>query len=414
MNETPNYGLVTPVLEPDHYLLGASPLRGDEILPSGDWSRFLPDTEPQNIRGIETYNCTGFGTHNVIETMLRQRGKAANYSDRALGIAAGTSPVKGGNDPHVVAETIRKSFGAVDESVLPFDASVQTVTDYYRPNPLTSSIVRQGASWWNSFSLGHEWVIPPGSTMSLKDKQLLLAASLKYSPIGISVYAWQQGTDGHYHKPVGAPDNHWVALVYAELGSYWEIFDSYDGYIKRLAWDYDFGYAKVYYIQPAVPRATLISLLNAAYAKLRALFAAPATDIGAVPTDERLKEWCAAIQEREGWAPGSHSYRNNNPGNLRYSPYQSGRDSSNFSIFPTYAAGLNALMHQLRIVCNGTSPAYNSAARSKFGLANCSLLSIYQFYEIYAPSSDQNDPSSYANFVAKRLGVTPWTKIKDL
>ena len=76
--DTPNYGLKEPVLADDHYLLGASPLRGSPVRLDGDWRPFLPDAEPQSNGRVETYNCTAFGTNNVIETILRSKGVFAN------------------------------------------------------------------------------------------------------------------------------------------------------------------------------------------------------------------------------------------------------------------------------------------------------------------------------------------------
>lgn len=418
--DTPNYGLKEPVLADDHYLLGASPLRGNPVRLDGDWRPFLPDAEPQSNGRVETYNCTAFGTNNVIETILRSKGVFANYNDRALGIAAGTSPANGGNDPHVVAETVRKVFGAVDESVLPFDDSVTTAEQYYSPNPLPASITSAAAKWWDSWQLGHEWIIPPQSGLTIEQKRNTLIEGLKYSPLGVAVYAWQY-EKGRYIKPKGTRANHWTTLVAADKDrKVFIVFDSYDGYLKELDWDYDFDYAKIYYIQEAAPRLTILSKLVAALMQLKDALLMRKSLLGAQPSDARLRQWTEAIKSKEGYYPpspkyptGTPAYRNNNPGNLRYSPFQAGQRGG-FAYFKTYEDGLNALLHQLRIVCNGTSKTYSAAARSKFGLPDSSQLNLQQFYHIYAPTEDDNDPASYANFVANWLGVSPWTKVCNL
>lgn len=41
-------------------------------------------------------------------------------------------------------------------------------------------------------------------------------------------------------------------------------------------------------------------------------------------------------------------------------------------------------------------------------------MNLYDFYNRYAPSSDNNNPKSYAEFVAKKIGVSPNVKIKTL
>ena len=74
-------------------------------------------------------------------------------------------------------------------------------------------------------------------------------SALRFSPIGVSVFAWVKDTDGLYYKPKGQRDNHFVTLYGYKEGEYWKIFDHYDDTIKRLKWDYDFGFAKRYYIK---------------------------------------------------------------------------------------------------------------------------------------------------------------------
>ena len=101
----------------------------------------------------------------------------------------------------------------------------------------------------------------------------------------------------------------------------------------------------------------------------------------------------------------------NNPGALRWSPFMS-YQKGGFARFNTYAEGFEALLHQLYIVCNGKSPAYNRAAK-KLGLKDCSELTLLQFFEIYAPSSDKNNPRRYTETVAQELETTIETKMKE-
>lgn len=126
------------------------------------------------------------------------------------------------------------------------------------------------------------------------------------------------------------------------------------------------------------------------------------------PKPSRLDDWGAAIKDFEGYFPpggqypeGSVSFRNNNPGNLRWSPFEDG-NRGGFSYFSTYEKGWEALLHQLRIAANGQSKVYTPED------------TLLRFFEKYAPSSDNNYPEVYANFVAKRMGVPVTTKIKTL
>lgn len=127
-------------------------------------------------------------------------------------------------------------------------------------------------------------------------------------------------------------------------------------------------------------------------------------------TDEEKKEnglvkitdMAKAIQEFEGWFPGSRSFRNNNPGNLRWSPFMTGTDSGNFAIFSSFDDGWKALVHQITIAKTGKSNYYKPT------------MSLKDFFTVYAPSSDNNHPERYATFVAQKLKVGIDYKIGDL
>jgi hypothetical protein len=120
----------------------------------------------------------------------------------------------------------------------------------------------------------------------------------------------------------------------------------------------------------------------------------------------KIRLWALAIQSHEGYYAGSRSFRNKNPGNIRYSGLFTslaiGKDSSGFCVFETYEKGLDALEILLTRACSGLSSVYSP---------NDTLLS---FYEKYAPSSDGNHPLSYATAVANKIGVPIGTKIKEL
>jgi hypothetical protein len=134
-----------------------------------------------------------------------------------------------------------------------------------------------------------------------------------------------------------------------------------------------------------------------------------------------LENCCAAIQEYEGWgAPGSTingvhypngtpAYRNNNPGNIRCSAVMNalatGCDPDGFCVFPSGAVGMEALKTGITDVANGTSATYTALAKKEFNVANCANLTLRQFFAIRDPSSDDNDPDKYAQFVGIKLGV---------
>jgi hypothetical protein len=104
-----------------------------------------------------------------------------------------------------------------------------------------------------------------------------------------------------------------------------------------------------------------------------------------------------AIQQMEGYRPGTVAYRNNNPGNLIYVGQPGAvRGENGFAKFASYEAGLEALKRQL-------------------GLYAGRGMTIESMFEAYAPRGHgNNDPTAYANFVSSQLGVPPGTPLTDL
>ena len=69
----------------------------------------------------------------------------------------------------------------------------------------------------------------------------------------------------------------------------------------------------------------------------------------------KLDRFCEAIMAFEGWNPGSRSYRNCNPGNLRGSFIQHLMDSNGYCIFETFANGWLALISDVTAKCSNRS-----------------------------------------------------------
>lgn len=248
-----DHGYVADIVTPDQHVLGGGKHVVEILQADHNWTPYLPPDELQDQNSLETMNCTAYGTIRALRILLKQQyGLDLDYSERYVGIAAGTTPA--GNSPHVVAECIRTSCGLLPDSLLPFGPDITKWEEYYSPKPLFESLLVEGKKFLDSYDFGHEWVFEPGT--ALADKQSLLKQALTCSPLGISVFAWAEGGDALYHK-VG-PDNHWTVLVdYAE-GEYWLIFDDYDQTHKKLAWDFDFGSAKRYILKKKIAGAVAL------------------------------------------------------------------------------------------------------------------------------------------------------------
>lgn len=141
------------------------------------------------------------------------------------------------------------------------------------------------------------------------------------------------------------------------------------------------------------PKRTLINLLLSAVFLITKL----------IKRKENIKKFALAIQEYEGWYVGSRSYRNNNPGNIKYlGQKEATGQEQGFAIFPSYEIGFSVLYNMIDNAIGGKSQVYSSD------------MTILEFFYKYAPATDNNYPEKYAQFVAGKLGVGPLTKLKEL
>lgn len=107
-----------------------------------------------------------------------------------------------------------------------------------------------------------------------------------------------------------------------------------------------------------------------------------------------------AIMRFEGYFQGSLSYKNNNPGNLKFAGQfnATGQDANGFAIFPTFQDGYNALITQIRRMLNGTSSLYPPT------------MTLVQAFNRYSTTSQ----NVYGNFVANEIGVEPNITLQQL
>jgi len=229
------YGLILETPTRTDYVFGGKVrLAGEVLQPDGQWDAHVPESEVQNLNGIEPYACVSFGTNNAIEVLEhRLFGHTNNYSDRFLATVSGTNWQKG-NTPNFVINTLRKK-GCPPESAWPFSESITTWDAFYAaiPQPVYSRAVELIAQ----YDIGHEWV--SGDQQSMMD-------ALQFSPLGVSVFGWQADSEGYYVRPLGAASNHWCICYGYERNRYWKIFDSYDNTHKKLRWDFGFEMVKRY------------------------------------------------------------------------------------------------------------------------------------------------------------------------
>jgi hypothetical protein len=100
--------------------------------------------------------------------------------------------------------------------------------------------------------------------------------------------------------------------------------------------------------------------------------------------------------EFEGYSEGSTSFKNHNPGNLKWPGTE--HDENGHSIFTTFELGWTILIDQLHMALYGTSHVYKPTD------------TLREFYHKYAEANSDN----YAKFIADRFGVSPDARIEDI
>lgn len=238
-----NYGLIKEPITPEQHIFGSA-AEFPILQPNGQWDDFLPTYEPQFEPGFDTDGCSVWGTQNALEILLyRLTGLKPNYSERYTYILTPVRPP--GQNPHVVAESIRK-YGLIDQDDLPM---AETFADFIQPDPMLTQWLLKGRDWVQTYQMTHEWVW--GDTpISLEEKKVLIMEALKYSPVSVSVTAWNE-QDGIF-VDLNLPNNHWcVCYGYNDLG--WKIFDSYDQTEKIYSFSSNIEMSKKYNIVVGAP-----------------------------------------------------------------------------------------------------------------------------------------------------------------
>lgn len=396
-------GFIAPIIDSTHYVLGASPVPQNVLQEDGQWIKYVNEFEPQN-KGYESWGCTIHGSINAIEILMRRQFLPDNYSERYSYIKAGITPP--GADPHTTLESLRKT-GLIDEEILPWTPDLATLEEYASfKNANESECDKKAQEWLNTYELKHEWVP--------NNKESMMSA-LRYSPLGVGVYAWQINSKGLYFTPEGQQANHWCLVIGYVEGEYWLVQDSYmqDGsQIKRLEWDFPFPFVKRYSLVVREQTKKKLSLLEQLLLTLREwLNLSPKEPVKSVTMPEdviinkvKINQFAKAIENFEGYYMGSRSFRNHNPGNLKWANQRLavGKDKQGFAQFKSYEDGFITLCTMIENACTGKSKIYKPE------------MTISQFFSIFAPASDNNKPDNYAKFVADRVGLLVTDPISKL
>lgn len=470
-------GLIIKEPSPSDYVAGVfTAIPFQARLPDGNWKGYLPSTEKQHGLFFDSMSCTTFSALNSVESEANflikeliltpdQRTALAalgfiddngnfNCSDRFTAIMSGTT--QEGNDFKSVAESIRRD-GLLPEKDLPFGGL--TFDQFHNKSLITEEMKVKAKKILEILNFQYEWVFFDNDPRLEGQELETTHKNLKVAPIQIAI-------------PIPA---HHATMLYNMVDfAYYEVFDSYAPYLFQDPWEAPIHFAMKIFVSPNVEtpyvftkdlyltkrdpevaelqkrlnkdpdtevaksgpgslgnetvvfgqltHIALVKYQNKHGIKPASGYLGPLTrkvlngteSVERPPQKSKLDAWCDAIKEHEGWfipgqnasyPRGSVSYRCNNPGNLKYVGQRraTGRTpGTNFCIFSTYDDGYAELKDLLVRAATGQSKYYKPE------------MTILEFYHVYAPSSDNNTPSSYAAFIAKRLGVDVSTQIKSL
>lgn len=352
------------------------------------------------------------GMHPALQKWCNDKGYRKNgkfvFDETFIEILSETK--RDGNSLKAPVDTARK-FGLIPEC-LPLEEGM-TWEQYMDKKRITEDMLALGREFLRRFTINYEQV-------QAKD----FLSALEEDLVDAALYAWPIPVNGVYRR-TEAGLNHAVALANPEI----KALDSYDPFVKLLSKDYNFfpwGYSiSITNQNPYPDEAMTLFEVFAKYGLLKwfdeALKRLNATAVTPTPTPvvelpkpimhtSAVETMAKAIEVFEDYvAPGgkyrdgkpcpngSVSWRNKNPGNCK------GIDGK-FKVFPTYEDGLKYLKDYIIRAATGKHGAYPKAGNT----------TLKEFFNIYAPSSDNNHPDLYASFVASKLAVGVDYPIKNL
>ncbi len=232
---------VAKPIKDEDYVMGASSLSTTVLMPYGHgWKAFRPADETQFKNGIDPQTCTMGGTLNAVEHL----GKLINpihfqsdLSERFGAIMQGQTGF--GGWPMDAGMAVHRR-GAIPEVYLPFNEKIDAIAKYFSPKPMSYALFKVGAHWASSYTFGVEWVVNPAMNLTGAQKKSRMKEALQYSILGVAGYAWALGADGKYYN--AGPDIHFFTIDDYSEGDYWDAFDTYPPYGKKLDWNYDPNY----------------------------------------------------------------------------------------------------------------------------------------------------------------------------
>ncbi len=439
--EQKNHGVIYVAPKPTDYIFGtvASVPVARNIT---DWVPYLPAIDPQSNKKADFLDCVTTSGIHKIEANLNYLLYSKQLSDEALNFfvsegyikdnrfnlsvrfnakSNGTDITKG--QSLVAAANDFRNVGIIPESDWAMTEDM-TWDEFYAPIPQVLKDKAKKSLWF--LNVQYQFV-----------EQKNMRASLLSSPVQIaSAICAGWADDGVVQTCSGQPLQHATMLYGMSPTDIYFIMDHYNPFFKRLAANYELPYNMQYIVsmKPLMLRKGMkganvlqlqIDLRHMGYVlstdgdfgpKTEATIkdfqkrhglsvdgiAGPMTlakvkDISGIPFQSKIDRWCSGAKIVENARPSR-----NNPGNLRFIGQKYAVNDNGFCKFDTYQHGYEALRAQIVSACSGNNKYYNPNGN------------FYDFYDVYAPAEDNNNPKTYAEFIAKYIGVSPLTIIKTM
>lgn len=252
MREIPkNTGFIaTPTTKTDYIAGISSAILYSEILPDGNWTKYLPSDEFQN-KGFESMSCVSFSGSNCVEMQLNRlliedlipddilaefktlgylENGLFNFSDRFIAKMDGTTP--SGNTLPNFWNAIRH-YGLIGEANWPGIWTTWAV--YYQSIP--QALKDKALKFLNYFEIKYEYIVN-GGHLTLD----LARYHLKQAPLHIASATCSGWSDSNTVQKCDWPISHATAVYNADAIYY--DFDSYSPFDKKLAGDYAIPYVQ--------------------------------------------------------------------------------------------------------------------------------------------------------------------------
>ena len=221
-----------------------------KLLPDKNWKRFRSKAEKQKREQRETMACVTFSAMNALEELVnfylqddkdeskeianifKQFGLIkdgeADFSDRYIAKLSGTT-IRG-NSQSRVANAIRH-YGLVPEDMWGWD------TDNYYAN-VSKNVIAKGKELLEYIEFKYEWVNPS----EFNDVKI-------YAPIQTSMYYRPPSIKNGIYQYTGLRKNHAVVNDCYEDKKYDGIYNTYEPFDEKVAWNFNLGMGMLFTIK---------------------------------------------------------------------------------------------------------------------------------------------------------------------